>query len=220
MQLLIKLLDRPEIKYPMLPESEKQHAFLTPDETIRFLNAFQHAPSFRISYFGLMTGLRPKELTYLEWKDIDIEMKTAKITSKPPDFVIKDKQERTVQLNKAAMSILKEILADKPDNKYVFVYREKPIKSIRRSVDTAAKRADIKKKMTPNMLRHTFATHAIMKGADLKSVQALLGDVYITATQKYIHAVEEQLKKTVKLLEDINDKVPTFKAKNKGSRKP
>jgi site-specific recombinase XerD len=203
----------------MLPESEKQHAFLTPDETIRFLNAFQHAPSFRISYFGLMTGLRPKELTYLEWKDIDIEMKTAKITSKPPLFVIKDKQERAVQLNKAAMSILKEILADKPDNQYVFVHKGKPIKSIRRSIDTAAKRAGITKKMTPNMLRHTFATHAVMKGADIKSVQALLGHANIATTQKYVHAVEEQLKKTVKLLENILDKVPTFTSTKKGLHK-
>jgi site-specific recombinase XerD len=114
------------------------------------------------------------------------------------------------------LSVIKGILADKHDKQYVFCNKGKPIKSIRRSIDTAAKRAGITNKITPNMLRHTFATHAILKGANLKSVQTILGHASIATTQKYLHAVENQLKKTVRLLENIPDKVPTSRSKVKG----
>jgi len=91
--------------------------------------------------FGLMRGLRPKELTYPEWKDIDLDL-------------------------------------------------------------IQQQRAGINKKITPNMLRHTFATHLILKGADLKSVQTLLGHASFTTTQTYVHAIQSQLKKASKLLEN------------------
>jgi integrase len=51
------------------------------------------------SLFSLMTGLRPKELSSLAWDDINLEMKTLKVTSKPPEFIAKTNQERTVPLN-------------------------------------------------------------------------------------------------------------------------
>ncbi|MGO9613796.1 MAG: tyrosine-type recombinase/integrase [Dissulfurispiraceae bacterium] len=52
------------------------------------------------------------------------------------------------------------------------------------------------------MLRHTFATHLIHKGADLKSLQTLLGHASFTTMQRYVHAIQSQLKKAVKLLEN------------------
>ncbi|MGO9613795.1 MAG: tyrosine-type recombinase/integrase [Dissulfurispiraceae bacterium] len=96
-----------------------------------------------------MTGLRPKELIYLEWKDIDLEMMSAKVTSKPPLFIIETNKERTVPLNNVAMGVIRKILADNHDREYLFSRDGKPVKSIRRCLDTATRRAGINKKITP-----------------------------------------------------------------------
>ncbi len=174
--------------------------------------AFNYAPSFKMVIFGLMIGLRPKKLTDLESKDIDLEMMTAKVTSKRPLFIIKDNQERTMPLSNVAMGIIREILADKHDKKYVFSRDGKPVKSIRRSLDTVAKRAGINKKITPNMLRHTFATHLILKGADLKSVQTLLLACQFHHHAKICPCHSVLMKESVEALgKQYPDKVPTSK---------
>jgi integrase/recombinase XerD len=93
------------------------------------------------------------------------------------------------------------LLKQKP-GRWVFGVEEHVVKNIGKSIDNAARKAGIKKKITPNMLGHTFATILLMKGADLKSIQALMEHSDIATTQKYLHAVESQLRKSVDLLED------------------
>ncbi|MFZ5989406.1 MAG: tyrosine-type recombinase/integrase [Bacillota bacterium] len=187
------------LKYPMLPESEKVHAFLTPDEVKRFLKAFSDNLTYKRILFGFATGMRPAELAYLSWPDIDFEMKMAKVTSKPPFWIIKTKQERVIPLNKIALKILKE-LYQYAKSKWVFSNNDRPVLNVRRAIDSARIKAGIEKKITPNMIRHTFATIALMKGADLKSVQELLGHRDIKTTMRYTHAVKEQLRKTVDMI--------------------
>ena len=168
--------------------------------------------------FGISTGMRPKELAYCALSDINMRMKTVKISSKPPDFIIKTKQERVIPLNDSALDIIKEL--DKKYSKrpkWVFSTSERPVLSIRKSIDTARKKASIKRKITPNMLRHTFVTWLIIEGADIKSVQELAGHSDIQTTMRYAHAVKEQLRKSVSLL-NLSHKSVTSK-KKKGSTK-
>ena len=188
-----------KLKYPMLPESERTHAFLTPDEMKSFLKNFSYDLAYKRVLFGFVTGMRPAELAYLSWRDIDFEMQTAKVRSKPPVWTIKTKQERVIPLNKIALSLLTQ-LYKKRKSQWVFSQSDKPVLNIRRAIDTAAKKAGIQKKVTPNMIRHTFATIALMKGADIKSVQEILGHTDIKTTMRYVHAVKDQLKKTVALV--------------------
>jgi site-specific recombinase XerC len=76
---------------------------------------------------------------------------------------------------------------------------------IRRALQTAAKNAGLSKRVTPNMLRHTFGTHALLNGGDLISVKELMGHKNILTTEKYLHSIQEYNKKTVELLDDEDE---------------
>jgi site-specific recombinase XerD len=73
--------------------------------------------------------------------------------------------------------------------------------SIETIVRNYAKLAGIDKKVTPHTLRHSFATSLLMKGADIRSVQMLLGHSSITTTQIYTHISDKHLQDVHELLE-------------------
>ena len=64
-------------------------------------------------------------------------------------------------------------------------------------VKKAALRADIKKKISPHTLRHSFATHLVENGADIQLVQHMMGHASITTTERYIHMSQRHLRDAV-----------------------
>lgn len=150
---------------------------------------------------GRHTGLRPGELTYLAWSDVSFEMKTITVRSKPDvGWIIKTKEQRVVPLGNDAIKILKELYKTRK-SRWVFSETDKPVKSIRRALRTAARNAGISKRVTPNMLRHTFATHALAKGSSVREVQEILGHSDSATTDKYLHAMQDHLRSAVEGLD-------------------
>ncbi|WPO37804.1 tyrosine-type recombinase/integrase [Flammeovirgaceae bacterium SG7u.111] len=71
-------------------------------------------------------------------------------------------------------------------------------------MDRAAKKAGIAQKVTPHMLRHSFATHLLERGTDLRYIQALLGHSSSKTTEIYTHISKKAIENIVSLLDNLN----------------
>lgn len=131
------------------------------------------------------TGLRISELCALAMDDINI---------KRGEFSVRGKggKIRVVFLSDRAQKALETYLnkSTKVDDERLFPMTAR---SIQRMIKRYAIAAGITKKVTPHVLRHAFATDLLQNGADLRSVQALLGHANIATTQVYTHVTDRQL---------------------------
>ena len=147
------------------------------------------------------TGMRESELVNIRLNDLDLHNNIVRT-------IAKGKKERILPIGEIANHYLNiyinkyrdELLKDKT-SEYVFISNEK--KKITRqglfiNLEQIGKRVGIKKTITPHMLRHSFATHLLEHGADLRSVQELLGHEDIKTTEIYTHVSNNYLKDTYK----------------------
>ncbi|NCT55347.1 tyrosine-type recombinase/integrase [bacterium] len=154
------------------------------------------------------TGLRVSELTALNLTDLSPQV----LESKEFTVIGKGRKARTVYLTDPAVNWLKRYLSIRKDPfKPLFVrYSGKSMdlndadgkslrltpRSVQRMIKKYSVQAGIAVDVTPHVLRHSFATHILKKGADIRSVQELLGHSNISTTQIYTHLTNQDLKKT------------------------
>ncbi len=217
------LRDSFKLSYPMLSEPKKQHAYLDFDEWDALKNNITYDMGFKRVIVGRNTGLRPGELAHLSWNDVSFEMGTITVRSKRDvGWIIKTNEERVIKLGKDTIAILKELHKTRK-SRWVFSEGDKPVKSIRRALSTAARNAGLSKRVTPNMLRHTFSTHMLASGASVSEVKELLGHVHLTTTEKYTHAIKGHLQASVERLDSPDGKqvlsMPKKKLKGKATKK-
>ena len=143
------------------------------------------------------TGMRLSELINLRWKDVDLLAGQVKVLGKGD-------KERVIPFTKALMediSSYKVVFSksfgnvDRGDYFIVTIHREQvyPMmiyRIVKKHLDFFAQTS----KRSPHLLRHTFATHLLNKGADLNAVKDLLGHATLAATQVYTHNTTEKLK--------------------------
>ncbi len=143
-------------------------------------------------------GLRVSELINLKLQDINLEAGFVRVFGK-------GSKERIVPIGRIAINKTDEYIKTKRPqllknivSPYIFPARAgKPMtrQGFRKILNGYVKRSGITKKITPHTLRHSFATHLLEGGADLRSVQIMLGHVDISTTQIYTHVAGEHLKK-------------------------
>ncbi|HLT06299.1 MAG TPA: tyrosine-type recombinase/integrase [Cyclobacteriaceae bacterium] len=189
----LKALKTPK-KLPEFVQEDAMDKLL--DEMI-FDSDFEGQRDRMVLEFLYGTGVRLSELINLKWKDVDLTEAQVKVWGKR-------NKERIIPITKALME---KILAyknsflesfenlDRNDYFIVTIHREQayPMKIyriVKKHLDFFAQTS----KRSPHLLRHTFATHLLNKGADLNAIKDLLGHANLAATQVYTHNTTEKLK--------------------------
>jgi integrase/recombinase XerD len=190
------LLDLPK-RYVTLPH------VMSPQEVNRLLAAPGNRQEVDIRYKAMLellyaTGLRVSELINLKKNEVDLEVGYLKVMGKGG-------RERIVPIGTRAQIALRAYLEfkakNKPAGEFLFIgRRKKPTSRVTfwRKLKGYARAAGISKNVTPHTLRHSFATHLLSGGADLRSVQEMLGHVSISTTQIYTHVDHRQIKEAHK----------------------
>ena len=142
-------------------------------------------------------GLRVSELVGLDWKDIDLSARVLRVMGK-------GSKERMVPFGRPAADALRRWLEEweevrdamKGEGDPVFLNRaggRLTDRSVRRVIDRWVDAAAVARGVHPHTLRHTFATHLLENGADLRAIQELLGHSSLSTTQKYTHLEVDRL---------------------------
>lgn len=143
------------------------------------------------------TGIRVSELVALDLYHLDLSRGYLRVWGK-------GSKERLVPIHDRAVAALKRYLTEarpklaQPDCPAVFVnYKGSRLsdRGVRKLIDKYCQQLGLTKNISPHVIRHSFATHLLDNGADLRSVQELLGHVSLSTTQIYTHVTKQKLKK-------------------------
>ncbi|HYD50378.1 MAG TPA: tyrosine-type recombinase/integrase, partial [Terriglobales bacterium] len=142
-------------------------------------------------------GLRVSELVGLDWRDIDADVEMVRVRGK-------GNKERVVPIGRRALAALAAYLdkigelcprgVRQPEAVFLNTRGERlTTRSVARVVDRYVLTSAIATKASPHALRHSFATHLLSAGADLRAIQELLGHASLSTTQRYTHVDLSQL---------------------------
>ena len=177
-------------------------SFLSVDEAFRVLGCLPEEGILPARDRAVMevlysSGVRVSELVGLDWRDVDFSLGVLKVFGK-------GSKERIVPVGEVALAALRDYAAhqrgqwgrEARGGEPVFLNRfgsRITTRSVARIVEKYLRLAGIPVRMGPHGLRHTFATHLLNAGADLRSIQELLGHASLSTTQRYTHVNLDQL---------------------------
>ena len=191
-----KIKNNPAEMIQALKAEKYMPQFLSVDETFQLLNAKGDNSISALRDHAMLelfysSGLRLSELAGLNVTDFDFSQTLVKLRGK-------GKKERIVPVGKPALQAIEDYIKKTAEarKKYEDNMFKNPLflnargeritaRSIARIVDASTVKSGIGRKISPHALRHTFATHLLNAGADLRSIQELLGHESLSTTQKY-----------------------------------
>jgi len=171
--------------------------FLTIEEVDRLINSADTSDVSGLRDRAILellysSGMRVSELVGLNKNDVDFISGCLKVTGK-------GSKQRIVPVGDTALDVLRKYIRMKTDDSQILFTGRKFTRLTSRSIQMMLKKylniAGIDKKITPHSLRHTFATHLLDAGCDIRSVQEMLGHKSITTTQIYTHVTASKMKK-------------------------
>lgn len=190
LKLMFETNGRHELKYISRPKRENRlPVVLSKEEVSRILTALDN-PKHRLilkTIYGM--GLRVSELVGLRVEDVDYERGTVILKG------AKGNKDRYVGLPETLVDDMRHYTGLNK-GKYLFEGRngKLSVKTVQKIFENAAKRAGIMKKASCHTLRHSFATHLLENGVDIRYIQKLLGHARLQTTQIYTHVADSRIK--------------------------
>ena len=176
---------------------------LNETELARLFNALSNRKHKAILFTAYSSGLRVSEVAALELADIDGERMQIHVRN------AKGKKDRYVNLSPVLLDILRQYIKGmkvKP-RKYLFESEQTgtayPTRTLQQIFTNAKNKAGISKKVGIHSLRHSFATHLLDKGTDIRYIKDLLGHFNIKTTERYLHVSKKQLVNIVSPFDDL-----------------
>jgi len=185
---------REDLPYPRNYD-RKLPVVLSPEEVARLIECARNLYHRALLMTVYSCGLRRIEASRLKVSDIDSQRMMIRITQG------KGGVDRDVPLSPALLETLRQYWRWMRPKTYLFPGTEngwrvdRPItaKMVWVAVDYAAKQAGIQKRVSPHVLRHSYATHQLEAGVDLKTLQVLLGHLDLETTSRYLHLSQKHL---------------------------
>lgn len=187
--------DFADVKIPK--KDKKLPSVLSKEEVKKLIDATDNVKSRLIISMLYSGGLRVSELVKLKVGDINFDEKTGWVRSG------KGAKDRLISISESLCKDIQEYLKGR-ENQYVFS-KDDPLttRNIQKIIALTRKRAGIDKKVTPHTLRHSFATHLLEQGTDIRLIQSLLGHSSLSTTQLYTHISSDQIKKVKNPLDGL-----------------
>ena len=176
---------------------------LNEDELRKLFNALSNKKHKAMLFTAYSAGLRVSEVVNLKIADIDSQRMQIFIAR------AKGKKDRYVNLSPILLDILRKYLLDYKPRPKIYLFESEqtlggyPTRTVQQIFANAKKKAGIKKEVGIHSLRHSFATHLLDKGTDIKYIKDLLGHFNIKTTERYLHVSKQQLINIVSPLDDL-----------------
>ncbi|UZE94306.1 MAG: tyrosine-type recombinase/integrase [Candidatus Pacearchaeota archaeon] len=182
-------------KIPLVKTKLKLPIILSREEIKKMIDVTENLKHKIVLMLLYYAGLRLDETRNLRWKDTDFDRKLIHVKK------TKGENERIVFLHDNLKKCL-EVYGIKSEGLILISERNKKYdkRSIQQIVKKASEKVGINKKVSPHTLRHSFATHLLEAGADIRYIQHLLGHKNLQTTQIYTHVANKNIKRLAKLL--------------------
>jgi integrase/recombinase XerD len=191
-------IDLPRPKKPLiLPK------VLGEEELGRLFKALQNKKHKAILFTAYSAGLRVSEVVSLKLQDIDADRMLIHVRR------AKSKKDRYVALSPVLLDILRAYARSYQPRPKVYLFESEqtgaayPTRTVQRVFQLAKQRAGIQKQIGIHSLRHSFATHLLEKGTDIRYIKELLGHFSIKTTERYLHVSRRDLVNIVSPLDDL-----------------
>ncbi len=198
------------IKSPKIPK--KLPVVLTKEEVKSLIENTKNKKHELIIKFLYSCGLRLSECVNLKVEDLNLKERTGFVRSG------KGRKDRRIYLAESIIQELKDYLEEeKIENSYIFLGRNKKQisnRTIQKIVTRAAKKANINKNIHVHTLRHSFATHLLQNGIDIRKIQEFLGHADLSTTQIYTQVTESELKQVKNPLDYLYEENSTKNSNN------
>jgi len=184
---------------PYARTEQRLPVVLSPSETQTLLLHIGNMKHLAMVLLAYSAGLRVSEVARLEVTDIDSQRMIIHVRRG------KGRKDRIVPLSPVLLEVLRDHARAARATQYLFFGkdRSRPIATatIAEVCRAAARRAGLRKRVTPHTLRHTFATHHLEAGTDLRTLQLMMGHTSLKTTSRYLHVSTDKIRSTKTPLE-------------------